>query len=471
MRRPRRAQDFKEFSYVKKFSDSEIRFKEFKGNHEVALIFPNNYRVASASLAWSWVQQLFLEKNIPVERFFYEKWFSKFYSIESFTPLDQFKVLMFTFHFELDFENIIDILLKLGIPPVAELRENHHPTVIIGGPITFFNIELVKPIADVIVAGDLEYNIEDISEGIRILLKDKEEGLRYFEELSNVITLRKNTLEKINLKNYDISQKIPVSHFITPFSEFKNKRLIEIGRGCIRRCAFCVMGHTKKPVKFVPPQVIENFVKNEKNSLGIISATITDYPWLDQLLEILEKYAVSFSVSSMRADGITDKLLKLLKKGGQNTFTIAPEGVSQKIRDEINKDITGDDLFKALELGRNNGFKNIKFYYIVGFENEDLNDYEELKIFIDKVKELGYTNISMSVNPLIPKKGTPFFGKKLIEEKQYNNIIKWMRTNIKGVKFHFESYKYSKKQYLYNILSEEEVKEAVLKTYSKKDID
>lgn len=466
MRRPRSTKDFREFSYIKKFSDSEKRFLDIKGNQEVALIFPNNYKVASASLAWSWVQQLFWEQKLPVERFFYEKWFTKFYSIESFTPLDQFRVLMFSFHFELDLENIVDILQKLGIPPLEEKRGNEHPTIIIGGPITFFNLELVKPIADIIIVGDLEYNIEAVSDGIRILINDKEKGLEYFENLENVITSRKKSEAKLNFKNFDISQKFPVSHFITPYSEFKNKRLIEIGRGCIRRCSFCVMGHTKKPVKFVFPSIIEDFLKEEKNPIGIISATITDYPWLSELLEILEKYNINFSVSSMRADGINDRLLKLLKKSGQNTFTIAPEGVSQRIRNFINKDITEEDLFNALELGRKNNFKNVKFYYIVGFEKEDWNDYEELKNFIINVKKMGYSNISLSVNPLIPKKGTPFYGKSLIDERQYNSIIKWMRTNIEKAKFHFESYKYSKKQYLYNILSEEEIKKMILKINS-----
>jgi len=466
LRRPRRTRDFKEFSYIKKLSDSEKRFSEFKGNQEVALIFPNNYKVASASLAWSWVQQLFWEQNLAVERFFYEKWFTKFYSIESFTPLDQFRVLMFSFHFELDLENIINILKKLGIPPLGELRGNEYPTIIIGGPITFFNLELVKPLADIVIVGDLEYNVDAISEGIKILKKDKEKGMEYFETLENVITNRKKSLTKLNLKNFDISQKFPVSHFITPYSEFKNKRLIEIGRGCIRRCSFCVMGHTKKPVKFVSPPVIEAFLKEEKNSIGIISATITDYPWLDQLLEILEKYNINFSVSSMRADGITNRLLKLIKKSGQNTFTIAPEGVSQKIRNRINKDISEEDLFNTLELGRKNEFKSIKFYYIVGFDEEEWDDYEELRNFIIKVKKMGYSNISLSINPLIPKKGTPFYGKTFIDEKQYNSIIKWMKTNLQKVKFHFESYKYSQKQYLYNILSEEEIKKLILKIYS-----
>ncbi|MBO8160971.1 MAG: radical SAM protein [Thermosipho sp. (in: Bacteria)] len=471
MRRPRRTEDFREYSYIKKFSEAEKRFTNFNGNQEVALIFPNTYKVASASLAWSWVQQLLWGQGIAVERFFYEKWFKKFYSIESFTPLDQFKILLFSFHFELDFENIIDILIKLGIPPLSEDRNENHPVVIIGGPITFFNYEIARPIADLVYIGDLEYNVEEFSHGLRLMLKEKNEGIRYLERFDNILSVKKGNFKRLSVKNYDISKKLPVAHFITPFSEFKNKRLIEIGRGCIRRCSFCVMGYTKKPVKFVPPDVIEVYLKNEKNSVGIISATITDYPWLDELLDILEKYEIKFSVSSMRADGITDRLLKLLKRSEQKVFTIAPEGISQKIRNLILKDISEEDLMNSLELGRINDFRNVKLYYIVGFEEEDESDYTELKEFIAKVKKLGYREITLSINPLIPKKATPFYNRRFITEREYNKIIKWMRTNLKGVKLHFESYKFAKKQYTYNVLKENDIENLIRRIYVKKDID
>jgi radical SAM superfamily enzyme YgiQ (UPF0313 family) len=454
LRRPRKSDDFKEYSYVKKFSDSEIRLNSINGNRGVALIFPNNYTVAASSLSWSWVQQLFWEYNIPVERYFYEKWFKKFYSIESFTPLDENKVFLFSFHFEPDIENIVDILKKQGIPILKNQRNENHPTIIIGGAITFFNLELVKPIADVIVIGDLEDKVEQISEGINILLKDKESGLKFLDKIDNVIV---NEQKNYTLSNFDISKKLPASHIITRFSEFGEKRLIEIGRGCIRRCKFCVMGNTKKPVKFVKPELIKELLKDEKYPIGIISATITDYPWLDELLDILEYYEIKFSVSSMRADGITKRLLRLLKESGQNTYTIAPEGISQKIRDVMLKDLNEEELLTALEMGRMENFSSVKLYYIVGFDEEDNEDFNELKSFIDKVKKLGYKSITLSINPLIPKKNTPFYGRKFINERRYNEIRKWMYENLKGVKLHFESYKLSKKQNLYNNISLEEL--------------
>ncbi|ABR30078.1 radical SAM protein [Thermosipho melanesiensis] len=452
MRRPRKSEDYNEFAFVKKFSDSERRFKDFKGNQGVALIFPSSYKVASSSLSWSWVQQLFWEQGVFPERYFYEKWFKKFYSVESFKPLDENKILMFSLHFELNFENVLDILKKLKVPLLSKDRDVNSPVVIIGGAITFFNEEIITPIADVVVKGDLEKKVKFVSEGIRLLLKNKVEGLEYFKNIKN------------DLSNFDIGQKLPASHFLTPFSEFGEKRLIEIGRGCIRRCKFCVMGYNKKPVKFVRPSIIEEFVKNEKNPIGVISATITDYPWLDDLLDILEEYNIEFSVSSMRADGITERLLCLLKKSGQRTYTIAPEGISQRIRDILLKDIDVEELYSALETGRKVGFKSVKFYYIVGL-GEGKDDLGEMKEFINNVKKMGYKSISLSVNPLIPKRRTPFYGRKIISEKEYNNMKKWFYENLRGIKINFESYRLSKKQYDFNVMNENDIVEFVKRRY------
>ncbi|MGB9693380.1 MAG: radical SAM protein, partial [Fervidobacterium sp.] len=117
MRRPKDEESFKEYSYVQKMRATEKILENISGNlPKVALIFPNGYEIASSSLAWSWVQQLLCKKGIGVERFFYEPWFKRFYSLESQKPLDEFPIWMFTLQFENDLLNIADILVKRGIP-------------------------------------------------------------------------------------------------------------------------------------------------------------------------------------------------------------------------------------------------------------------------------------------------------------------------------------------------------------------
>ncbi|AMW32246.1 B12-binding domain-containing radical SAM protein [Fervidobacterium islandicum] len=446
MRRPRSSEAFKEYSYVLNFKNSEKIIRKLEGNlGRVALIFPNSYSIASGSLAWSWIQTLLMQRGLHVQRFFYERWFEKFYSMEDQVPLDEFPIWLFTFQFENDLLNIAEMLLKKGIPLSIYERKPYHPIVIIGGPVTLFNNELIDEIADFVFIGDLECNADEFAKALGH--DDKDEIVKHLLDIKQIYSKRYGKLVFSNC--IGTLSPVPVAHFITPYSPYKNKLLVELGRGCIRRCAFCVTGYTKKPVKFASlDEVIEVFERYQDFEFGLISATITDYPYLERLLEYLERKNVRFSVSSMRADKINEKLLRLLKTTEHHSFTIAPEGISQKLRDVMLKDLTTEELITALELGRKVGFKQVKFYYIIGLEEEDGKDYAEFFEFLKTVINMRYQEISISINPLVPKPFTPFESRKMIDKKSYEERVAFIRKNIpKKVKADFESYKLSKMQY------------------------
>jgi len=122
----------------------------------------------------------------------------------------------------------------------------------------------------------------------------------------------------------------------------------------------------------------------------------------------MERENIKFSVSSMRVDDVNERLLKMLKMTDHKSFTVAPEGISQRIREIMLKDITQEGIFNGLTLGRNVGFEHVKLYYIIGFSEETSEDYREFFWFIDEVNKMGYRKITLSINPLVPKPKTPF---------------------------------------------------------------
>ncbi|MGQ9856483.1 MAG: B12-binding domain-containing radical SAM protein [Fervidobacterium sp.] len=446
MRRPRDSESFKEYNFVLNYRKSETEIFKLKGNlQKVALIFPNSYKIASGSLAWSWIQNLLSQKNINVQRFFYEDWFNKFYSLEEQIPIDEFSVWLFTFQFENDLINIAKMLKKKGIPLSFEQREPYHPIIIIGGPVTLFNHRIVEDIADFIFIGDLECCSRQFSDAISFESKEEIEN-----SLLKIPQIYSKKYGKLKYENcIGNLSPIPVAHYITPHSPFKSKLLIEIGRGCIRRCAFCVTGYTKKPVKFAKlDDVIETLDRFKHHEFGLISATITDYPYLDELLDYIEDNRIRFSVSSIRIDKVNVKLLRLLRITDHHSFTVAPEGISQKMRDVMLKDLSTDQILRGLEMGRNAGFENVKFYYIIGLEEETEDDYRELIEFLSQVVKMGYKEVTVSINPLVPKLSTPFAGRRMIDKKEYEQRTMYIRKNVpKGVKLNFESYKSMKIQY------------------------
>ncbi|MCD6449590.1 MAG: radical SAM protein [Thermotogaceae bacterium] len=454
MRRPRRSEDYREYKIVKKFSDSEIRFTETSGL-DIAFIFPNSYSVAVSSLAFSWVRDLLNSQGLSVERFFYDKSFKKFYSLESLRPLDEYNVWLFSLQFETDILNIARILKIKGIPVFAKDRNSNHPKVIIGGPVTYFNYKAPLQIADYVYRGDLEAYTGDFSR----FLKGED------VKISALCSQEKKECNLAKVKDLNLTP--PVGSIISPYGEFKNKLLIEIGRGCIRRCAFCMTGYIQKPARFLKPDVLKKILSKipKDISLGIISATITDYPWQDELINILQDRKVSFS--SMRMDGITEEHLKLLIKSGQRSFTVAPEGGSQKIRDILQKDITDEHIERALQLGIKVGIKKIKMYFIYGIEEETERDLEDIVKLSSKAKKIGY-EVKVSLNPLIPKPGTPFEGRKMEDVKILREKEKFLKYLLKnhGIDFHFESIKKSILQYKIANASEDDIVEIINKMIS-----
>ena len=448
MRRPRRSEDFREYSKVLRYARAERHLKPFKkhGSSKVALIFPNSYEVAGSSLAFSFVRDLLnLHPDLLVERFFYDPSFKKFYSIESQTPLDEFRVWLFSVHFELDVFNVLEILSKRSIPISWKERRDSDPVVIIGGSMTYFNAFSLWSVADAIYHGDLEAHLENFSEALT--LRSKEEIL---QGLSKIPAMSVPYLGKFGVisKVRDINSIPPVSSYVPGHGEFSGMLLIEIGRGCIRRCAFCVAGYTQKPVRFMKMETFKDVLRYVPKDvkLGLVSATVTDYPWLEDLLDALE--GRKFSVSSMRIDGLNLRLLKALKDSGQRSFTIAPEGGSQKIRDVLMKDITEEEIDRGLKLGREAGFSRLKMYFIYGMDEEDESDLESIVELSRSARDMGYS-VKVSLNPLIPKPGTPFQGRKIQDIKTLRDKERFLKEGFRryGIRADFESIKESVVQF------------------------
>ena len=64
----------------------------------------------------------------------------------------------------------------------------------------------------------------------------------------------------------------------------------------------------------------------------------------DVYKDMLANPEVEVSVSSLRADYVSDKTLEMLHKCGQRTATIAVEAGSDRLRKVINKQLTNEEI-------------------------------------------------------------------------------------------------------------------------------
>ncbi len=88
-------------------------------------------------------------------------------------------------------------------------------------------------------------------------------------------------------------------------------------------------------------------------------------------------------------------------------------------------------------------------YYIFGAAFEDPEDRREIVKAAKKALGMGYANVILSLNPLIPKPGTPFEGMPM---EPIGNLRKYEREIrselvLEGMKIDFESLRESKLQF------------------------
>ena len=68
----------------------------------------------------------------------------------------------------------------------------------------------------------------------------------------------------------------------------------------------------------------------------------------------------SISPASLRLDDLTPTILRLLRKSGERTITIAPETGSDRLRRVINKTVTNDEILAAADMIFAAGFENLE---------------------------------------------------------------------------------------------------------------
>jgi radical SAM superfamily enzyme YgiQ (UPF0313 family) len=151
--------------------------------------------------------------------------------------------------------------------------------------------------------------------------------------------------------------------------------------------------------------------------IGLVGACVSDYPWLDDLLPIVEASGLELSISSLRADSLTPELVAALARGGHRTLTVAPEAGTERLRRVIRKAITDEQLYAACDLVRRHGIPNLKTYFMIGQPTETPEDVEAIADLagrmLDRLRVLDpsgrpFGRLTLSISSFVPKPWTPF---------------------------------------------------------------
>src|SRR3989442_1338815 len=206
----------------------------------------------------------------------------------------------------------------------------------------------------------------------------------------------------------------------TPHAEYGHMALLEVGKGCGRGCRFCLEGQVYRPVRHrsvaALSATIADLAAQGEKRIGLVGACVSDYPWIGELLKIVEDNGMELSISSLRADSLTDDLVASLARGGHRTLTMAPEAGTERLRRAIRKAITDAQLMAACDLVRARGIPNLKCYFMIGQPTETSEDVaaipdpagripRRLRVLHPTGKPFG--KLTLSISSFVPKPCTP----------------------------------------------------------------
>lgn len=419
------------------------------GRLKVCLVYPNRYKTGMSSLGFQTVYGLFAgTADICCERAFlperseldeYRRSGAPLLSLETSTPVAHFDIMAFSTSFEPDYQNIPLLLALARIPLYAKERSQADPLIIGGGAAFFINPEPVADFFDVICIGEGEAVVPALLETLLSPLECGRYGLlqalavipglyvpscytpRYHEQVLIGYDHKAEVPFPVTRQPVCLEEHPPSSSTVlTENTEFGDMFLVEVSRGCPRGCRFCSSGFIYGAFRQQPYERLTALIDEGlqyKNKVGLVGAAVSDYRDIGRLCMHIVAQGGKVSVSSLRIDRIDHEMLDALLASGHKTISLAPEGGSQRMRDLIRKNLTEAQILAACDLLIARDILNIKLYFIIGLPDEREEDLDEMIALVETIRERvierGRANkrlgeITLSVNPFIPKPFTPF---------------------------------------------------------------
>ena len=431
-------------------------------NVRVAFCFPDTYEIGMSNLGLRIIYGVLNSINdVWCERVF-APWVDMesemrdsglpLYGLESYDAIRDFDIVAFSIGYELSYTNVLNMLDLAGIPLRRSDRGENDPLVIAGGS-SCYNPEPMAEFFDLFVIGDGEEVIVELIDAYKES-DGKSNFLNMASTLSGVYVPSQNNeksppVAKRYIDDLD-SSFFPVDTIVPSTGIVHDRAVLELFRGCIRKCKFCQAGYTGDPVRSRSPETLVKqgraaITNSGYDELALLSLSTSDYKHLnelcDSLLQWCEPKKINLSLPSLRADSFSIDLMERVQKVRKSGLTFAPEAGSQRLRDHINKNLAEDDLLGACRVAFEGGWNSVKLYFMLGLPTETDEDIIAIANLSHSVlqewknssgsKKRG-VRITVSTSCFVPKPHTPFEREKQITISEYLRRVELLKSSIRS---------------------------------------
>jgi radical SAM superfamily enzyme YgiQ (UPF0313 family) len=429
------------------------------GRYRLALAYANTYHVGMSSLALQRLYRLVADRpDWAVERFFTDGAGMPL-SVESDRPLSDFGCVAFSVSFEEDYVNLLRMLDRAGIPLRRRDRQPWDPLVVMGGPCAAINPLPMAEFVEVFALGAAENVLPDLLAA----LEEEEHREAVAERLAPrpgfyvpahhrpeedpALAGPGEKLRKLELTAEQMRApgNLPTTAVVTPRTEFSEKFLIEMSRGCPEKCKYCWATFGMGTFRWHPTEYILGAFDKARavtDQLGFVATAVGDHPEIERILGEAGAMGFRTSVSSIRIPAVTDGVLAALRASGDRSITLAPETGSDALRVKLNKPIPNSLLLEKVRMIFRHGFTQLKLYFLVGVPDETLDDVQAILelaaecrgILLEEARKSGVIgHIHLGTNILVPKPYTAWQRAPMDDERSLKEKLSILKKGVAGM--------------------------------------
>jgi len=423
------------------------------GTYRLALAYANTYHVAMSSLAFQRVYELVHRRpEWSCERFFTDGEGMPL-SVESRRTIDDFGCICFSVSFEQDYVNLLQMLDRARIPLRRSDRRPWDPVIVMGGSCASINPLPMAEFVDVFAIGAAENCLPPLlatleeEDGREAVIERLAAQAGFYvpafhhpeEDADGLAKLNKLELTEAQMQQPGF---LPTTSIVTPRTEFSEKFLIEMSRGCPEKCRYCWATFGMGKFRWHPTEYILASLERARpitNQLGFVATAVGDHPDIEKILREANGLGFRTAVSSIRIPAVTEGVLDALHASGDRSITLAPETGTDELRVKMGKPITNDFLLQKIRLIFRHGMTNLKLYFIVGMPGETMEDVQGIvdlgararAVMLEELAPKGIIgHVHLGVSVLVPKPYTPWQREPMDDERSLKEKLSLLKKGV-----------------------------------------